>query len=256
MSQNVPNVGHLITTNESRDAIHVAIVPMKAYQDLDPGEHVGIIEGHLEVAGVTNSPIGIVDPFLTKMVKEGQSFWLFLYQGTVTSLRHEWEHPAFPTQAKQSFWKAAGEEAKDFWKTLEIVRMCEGMRESKDYSALPILADALEEAGFPDTKLSQKCRDYRDVYGLGLPSRVIGRVLGGDIQDSIDWLTDFASEAQMSFDAFMVAAQEFLRTGEMHYLSFDTPDRAYSETGEMWRHYNIVTGYEVEDKGVVFRCGC
>lgn len=86
-------LGQIITTPQTRDAIHVAVAPMVAAIDLYPGMHVGLnADGK---AGVVEKPIGIVDPFLTSKVLKGDSFWLYLYPGSVTSLRHHWEHPAF-----------------------------------------------------------------------------------------------------------------------------------------------------------------
>lgn len=89
-------LGHIIETEQSRDAIHVAVAPVIAGERLPPGAHVNLIHGK---AATSSKPIGIVDPFLKRDVMPGQKFWLFLYPQTVTSLRHEWEHPAFPKQA-------------------------------------------------------------------------------------------------------------------------------------------------------------
>lgn len=81
------------TANQSRDAIHVAIVALTAGQLLLPSQHVAIVDD-VAVAKTTGT-IGIVDPYLRCPVEKGQDFWLFLYPNTVTSLRHEWTHPAF-----------------------------------------------------------------------------------------------------------------------------------------------------------------
>lgn len=90
---NVPDVGNLIDTNDARrDAIHVAVAPVEAAEDLLPGQHVGLVAGR---ASAEAESIGVVDPFLTSPVLKGQRFWLFLYPNTVTSLRHVWTHPAF-----------------------------------------------------------------------------------------------------------------------------------------------------------------
>lgn len=77
-----------------RDAIHVAIAPMVASTQLKPGAHVGILPDG--TAGMSDNPIGIVDPFIGGSVYKGERFWLLLYQQTVTGMRHQWSHPAFP----------------------------------------------------------------------------------------------------------------------------------------------------------------
>lgn len=89
-----PKVGQLIETEEYRDAIHVAIAPMVANTALFPGQQVGITPQG-KASGSVEPKTGIVDPFLEHRVLAGQRFWLFLFPNTVTSLRHEWTHPAF-----------------------------------------------------------------------------------------------------------------------------------------------------------------
>lgn len=44
------------------------------------------------------------------------------------------------------------------WRTTTVVSLCEAMRQSRDYSATPILADALEEASFPDEEVLRQLR--------------------------------------------------------------------------------------------------
>ena len=93
MSANPVPVGKMITEpNPGRDAIHIAIAPCVAQCVLEPGTAVSA-EGYPPPGGRL---VGIVDPFLGERVLPGQRFYIFLYPNTVTSLRHEWEHPAFP----------------------------------------------------------------------------------------------------------------------------------------------------------------
>jgi hypothetical protein len=88
-------LGTIIDENQKRDAIHLAVEPVIAKEWLDPGQHVsadGSTDGEL---------VGIVDPFLEKSITAGERFWLVLYPRTIKSLRHVWEHPAFPPSEVQ-----------------------------------------------------------------------------------------------------------------------------------------------------------
>lgn len=90
-------LGKLITGPQQRDAIHIAIAPVTAAEQLLPGQRIGFIEDSTDrVEGDAKTPIGIVDPFLTDVVRPEERFNMLLYQNTVTGMRHEWSHPAFP----------------------------------------------------------------------------------------------------------------------------------------------------------------
>jgi hypothetical protein len=99
--EQTPQLGQLIENGDRRrDAFHIAVAPVTAAQRLSPGEHVGLMEeGNLELVGPCERNIGVVDPFLAHDVEPGQRFWLFLYPGTITGLRHVWSHPAFTAAA-------------------------------------------------------------------------------------------------------------------------------------------------------------
>lgn len=81
-------LGQIISENEKRDAIHLAVEPVIATEKLYPGQDVG-------ANGTTKNPVGIVDPFLKSPVFPGQRFWLVVYPRQIHSLRHVWTHPAF-----------------------------------------------------------------------------------------------------------------------------------------------------------------
>lgn len=84
-----------IITSGGRDAIHLAVEPVVAGQYLRPGDHVTLIDGKAILSG---KGLGIVDPFLERAVAPGEMFWLVVYPRQITSLRHVWEHPAFPAE--------------------------------------------------------------------------------------------------------------------------------------------------------------
>ena len=90
--------GKLLNGDAGRDAIHLAVYAVTTDERLFPGQHVGIAsfgDDGIKVSASAEALIGIVDPFLDGSIYPGQWFWLTLYPRTITSLRHEWTHPAF-----------------------------------------------------------------------------------------------------------------------------------------------------------------
>lgn len=93
-------LGQLIEGEAERDCIHIALAPVVAGENLEPGAHVGLMpDGRAGLIGGVLKPLGIVDPFLQSIVLEGHKFWLCLYQNTVTGMRHQWAHPSFVESA-------------------------------------------------------------------------------------------------------------------------------------------------------------
>jgi len=92
--------GEILVGREQRDAVHIAIAPVVADRILAGGQHIGFVkEGNTDLVGPCDNPIGVVDPFLKGYVAKGERFWMLLYPQTITSLRHDWTHPAFKPQA-------------------------------------------------------------------------------------------------------------------------------------------------------------
>jgi hypothetical protein len=90
-------IGAIHQVRFERDAIHIAVMPVMAWETLKPGQHVGFCEGGYHVTATPSEPyklIGIVDPFLPKDVEKGERFWMVLYPNTITGLKHVWSHPA------------------------------------------------------------------------------------------------------------------------------------------------------------------
>lgn len=92
MSDTQSKMGKILSGETQRDAVHVAVAPVFAHTKLWPGQHVGVSGTRTSDEAVN---VGIIDPFLTSPVFEGQQCYLYLYPNTIQSLNHVWTHPAF-----------------------------------------------------------------------------------------------------------------------------------------------------------------
>lgn len=118
----VPRLGKLITDEQFRDAVHIAVAPVTAGMEMHPGEHIGFIGDAYTVGTNASKLLGIVDPFLEGHVEEGERFYMFLYPNTITSLRHEWTHPVFEEEEalagmEPTFFRLKGAVAEEKWIT-------------------------------------------------------------------------------------------------------------------------------------------
>jgi hypothetical protein len=126
------SLGTIISEGEKRDAIHLAVEPVIAACHLTPGQDVGFVDGGVAPC---DTPVGIVDPFLRQPVMKGERFWLVVYPRQITSLRHVWEHPAFPESGETSK-TATDKEVSEQW-----LREFIGRSDCPDYQT--VIAKAL-----------------------------------------------------------------------------------------------------------------
>jgi hypothetical protein len=86
-----------------RDAIHIAVAPLVAGQYLWHGKvRISELDGRAYRAEDDDlTAVGVVDPFITDAVAEGDRFFVFLFPNTITDIKHTWTHPAFMPRVEE-----------------------------------------------------------------------------------------------------------------------------------------------------------
>lgn len=161
------------------------------------------------------------------------------------------------------------------WRTSTVVGLCQGMRQERDYSALPILADALQDADCDDERLLAILRGG----GCHDPERLVALVLSEQTADAVRWLDSFAERLGpnygyedydtdnparevvdvMDYAALMGYAREYVEHGETktQYGSDSWRTEMYESAREFWAHFRLVTGTGPDDEDdSCFSCSC
>lgn len=165
---NHPTVGVLIGTHAQRDAIHVAIAPVVANEQLMPGLPIRFCGQKTQfVEQCTRAEsLGIVDPFLIRPVEKGQRCWMFLHPQSITSLRHDWTHPAFDNEAQ-------GKAASERW----LREFCAG-HEGLDYNdmieQLQIDGGYTVQHGHESARAEGISEEFRHHFRIVTGSEVLG----------------------------------------------------------------------------------
>lgn len=168
------------------------------------------------------------------------------------------------------------------WLTSTVFALCNGMRTRDDYSELPLLADALEEAGCDDAKLLD---DFRHVGRLShvMAQRQVCLILGGEYAESVAWLEQFTKTADCPYYEDTVSAAQGINTrAEEREDDFEIQGRIYDMSGyyriendgeylhfggrdahsdippEFWEHVARVTGKDIpqSQRATSFSCSC
>lgn len=155
----VTTLGTILETEASRDAIHIAIAPVVASRTLRPGDRVGLNEKG-EADNLTDNDIGVVDPYLKSPVRPGQRFWLFLFPGTITGLRHQWAHPAFgPLDASKISHDDHVSKSKAW-----IAQHANDMGLSDDVLMENAASWLADKSSWPDYNVQQGSERWRDTF--------------------------------------------------------------------------------------------
>lgn len=155
------------------------------------------------------------------------------------------------------------------WRTSTVLQMIRAARiDRMNGGVLPILADALEEDGYPDTDTLCDLRATPEMPPH-TAAVVLARLEGGDVEASLDWLEAFAHQHLHGYEGdeisgrwtaadLIKALDATIAEGEPHYLGFDTPEETWSQRDEILRHYAAVTGNAAATDygGALFSCSC
>jgi hypothetical protein len=289
MADNDVTLGKIIPPDRpvARDAVHVAVLPVTADQDLMAGEHVGLRNGR---ASRRFQPhIGIVDPFLRDVVMIDRRCYVCLYPGTVTGMRHHWSHPTVEDVVPLPAPMAAAVTGADLppmvpatrppslsrsqprWRTETVLRLCEQMRQDDDYAALPALADALEEAEY--TAIADNPITVNDLRHPYMPKvqaqRLVAILYSPETAMAVEAMdrlvdrmqTDAWEESRGKIDyAFLMAAGDRWLDAEQYTVEeggISWSQALYGMHEQYWAAYYAITGRTPEDQhDVPFTCHC
>lgn len=148
------------------------------------------------------------------------------------------------------------------YRTRTVVALCESMRQAGDYSATPILADALQDAGFDHTEWLRQLRESRRE---AVAERLVALVYSDETGEAVRWMEQFAARVGYDYETAIFAAKRFVRTGEPYR---DTMGQNWDASNEMhddekrelfWRNFQLITGARVPDEFLSdrpFECPC
>jgi len=106
------------------------------------------------------------------------------------------------------------------WRTETVVALCRLMLDSRDWTALPVLADALEEAGCDDAALVAACRDPSPSPVFA--ERAVNLAYSEETAEAVRWLEDFAGRLGQTCENWGEGWEETRSAMEAYRLAHGT----------------------------------
>src|SRR5690242_10305874 len=76
------------------------------------------------------------------------------------------------------------------WRTQTVIALCQAMRQERDFSALPILADALQDADYADEEILATMRSDPDTIEA---QRLVALIYSAETADAVKRIESIAA---------------------------------------------------------------
>jgi hypothetical protein len=165
------------------------------------------------------------------------------------------------------------------WRTSAVRALCRKMLDERQYAVLPILADALQDAGCADDGVLAACRNPGLKPVLG--ERLVNLVYSDETAAAVRWLEQFVRDinyddytdesdavgtpsdtAPHSYEYFIGAGHQGVAEGSMHFGSDAGADFFHESEDNrraFFRNWSLVTGVAVPEETqekITFSCAC
>jgi hypothetical protein len=162
------------------------------------------------------------------------------------------------------------------WRTSTVVAICEGIRYTDDYAALPILADALQDADYDNEEILTQLRNPN--LSRIQADRLVSIVYSEETADAVKWIDELAETLghnygyssyeddknivdEMNYEFIMQAAQNYHENDDVTVQHGDESwrDRFHGKiVADFWERYELITRVHVKDndKYGFFGCSC
>jgi hypothetical protein len=153
------------------------------------------------------------------------------------------------------------------WRTPTVSALCRRMLVTRDFDVLPILADALEEAGCDDRQLLDLCRSA--AVEPVASERSVNLIYSDETAAAVRWLERFAHQVGYESDPPMYTYADIVRVGHAavregaYCWGTDEGADFFRDSDEnrreFFRNWSLVTGVAVSEdaqQGIIFSCAC
>jgi hypothetical protein len=167
------------------------------------------------------------------------------------------------------------------WRTSTVCALCRRMLDTREFDALPILADALQDAGCTDNELLTRCQDSE--LKPVLAERLVNLVYSDETAAAVRWLEQFVRDINYhedydddtgepigegsdtdphDYEYVVEMGKQGLEEGEMFFGSDAGADffrEGDDNRREFFRNWSLVTGMAVPEEAqesITVRCAC